>query len=444
MNAGISKIENACDENVYVETPEHSHPGVMTKATYRRETNKLALTFFGTAIGAGLLYLPVQAGAAGLLLSLLGMIVMYPITYYCQKYFVSMMTNAENNSSIADAVGEFLGDKIKNFFNIVWILMLLAGLISYGTGLVANLAEFIGKAGITNIQLDGNVYFIVAIIGTLTVLALFSDKFIINLIQRATIGLIIVIAIICLLFIPFWNINNLFAYHYTLHSVIKSSFLMAPILLFAVIYYCAMPSCVSYVKKEYKLLPMKQVEKVLHTATIKGSLLLSFFTALFVFSLGISLSPESLSYALHHNLSALAVISQSFPGTSAIYLKILIFLGYAMTIIALVTTYYGVQLGLIEGLVFRLKFIHASYKVKKNIVIITVNLIYVIVIIFNFSVLKILGLIVIPSIALLVFVIPTIIIFKTPKLKKYRKASCVIVGIAGLFNIFSYMLGLIF
>ena len=116
-----------------------------------------------------------------------------------------------------------------------------------------------------------------------------------------------------------------------------------------------MPSCVSYVKKEYKLMPMKQVEKVLHSATIKGSILLSFFTALFVFSLGISLSPDSLNYALHHNLSALAVIGQSYPGTSAVFIKILEFLGYAMTIIALVTTYYGVQVGFNRRISFQVK-----------------------------------------------------------------------------------------
>ena len=150
MNTRVEKMEICNEENAYDEGPEYS--AIISKATFRKETNKLSLTFFGTAIGAGLLYLPVQAGAAGLLLSLIGMIVMYPITYYCQKYFVSMMTNAENNSSIADAVGEFLGDKVKNFFNIVWILMLMAGLISYGTGLVANLGEFIGKAGITNVR----------------------------------------------------------------------------------------------------------------------------------------------------------------------------------------------------------------------------------------------------------------------------------------------------
>jgi serine transporter len=409
-----------------------------------KESTRLALTFFGTAIGAGLLYLPVQAGAAGLLLSLIGMLIIYPITYYCQKYFVSMMTNVENHSSIAGAIGEYLGEGAKNFFNALWILMLLAGLISYGTGLVANLGEFIRKSNITSVELTGNFFFIVTVIGTLTVFALFSDKFIILFIEKATIALIAVIGLISILFIPFWDFNNLFNYDYSLYTIAKSSFLMAPILLFAVIYYCAMPSCVTYIKKEYKLIPLKKAEPMLHRATLKGSLLLGIFTALFVFSLGISLTPESLKYAQTHNLSALAVIARSYPDTSAVYLKILVYLGYAMTIIALVTTYYGVQLGLIEGLVFRLKFIHAGYRVKKNIAIIAVNFIYTLVIIFNFSVLKILGLIVIPSIALLIFVFPTIIIFKTPKLKKYRKISCIIVGIAGIFNIFSYFIGLCF
>ncbi len=412
------------------------------EAKFNRESTRLALMFFGTAIGAGLLYLPVQAGAAGLLLSLIGMIVMYPITYYCQKYFISLMTNAKDSSSIANTIGEFLGNGVKNFFNIVWICMLLAGLISYGTGLVANLSELLTRYNVISFKLTGNVLFIILIMGSLTAFALFSDKLIIRFIEKATIVLICVIGLIAVLFIPYWDFSNLFNYNYTPYTIAKSSFLMAPVLLFAVIYYCAQPSAVAYAKKEYSNRTVKELEPMLQKSTLKASVLLSVFTAIFVFSLGVSLSPESLQYAADKNLSALAVISLSHSG--GLYVDILVFLGYSMTIIALVTTYYGVQFGLVEGIVSRLNFMEASEKFKRNLTIIAVNAFYTVVIIFNFSVLKTLGLIVIPSIALLVFVFPTIIIFKTPKLKKYRTISCVIVGLAGVFNIFSYMIGLIF
>ena len=411
------------------------------EAKFNRESTRLSLMFFGTAIGAGLLYLPVQAGAAGLLLSLIGMLVMYPITYFCQKYFISLMTNATNSNSIADTIGEFLGTGAKNFFNIVWICMLLAGLISYGTGLVANLSELLTEYNIISFKLTGNVFFVILIMGSLTTFALFSDKLIIKFIEKATIVLISVIGLIAVLFIPYWDISNLFAYDYNPYTIAKSSFLMAPVLLFAVIYYCAQPSAVAYAKKEYKDKTVKELEPMLQKSTLKASVLLSVFTAIFVFSLGISLSPESLQYAAANNLSALAVISHNHA--DGLYMNFLVFLGYAMTIIALVTTYYGVQFGLVEGVVSRLNFMDATEKFKRNMTIIAVNVFYTIVIIFNFSVLKTLGLIVIPSIALLVFVFPTIIIFKTPKLKKYRTAICVIVGIAGIFNIFSYMIGLI-
>ena len=325
------------------------------QAKLKKESNRLALTFFGTAIGAGLLYLPVQAGAAGLLLSLIGMLIMYPITYYCQKYFMYLMTNATNSESIADTIGEFLGVNGKYFFNTIWVLMLLAGLISYGTGLVANLGEMLNKYNIISFKLTGNIPFIILIMGSLTSFALFSNKLIIKFLAIATVALITVIGLVAILFIPFWDINNLFAYKYDLYTVAKNSFLMAPVLLFAVIYYCAQPSAVAYAKKEYKNKSVKELEPMLQKSTFKASILLSLFTALFVFSLGISLSPESLRYAETNNLSALAVISHQNPGENSLYLSFMIFLGYAMTIIALVTTYYGVQFGLIEGVMTMLK-----------------------------------------------------------------------------------------
>ncbi|MDR3253731.1 MAG: hypothetical protein LBT07_02045 [Endomicrobium sp.] len=67
------------------------------------------LTCFGTAVGAGILFLPIQAGLSGIWPIIFLTLIIYPITYISHRGITRIITSCPKATDIVGAVEYDLG-----------------------------------------------------------------------------------------------------------------------------------------------------------------------------------------------------------------------------------------------------------------------------------------------------------------------------------------------
>lgn len=81
-----------------------------TKWAYRDFT--WALSLFGTAVGAGILFLPITAGAGGFWPLVILALIAFPMTWFAHKSLARfVLSSSKKDADITDAVAEHFGKK---------------------------------------------------------------------------------------------------------------------------------------------------------------------------------------------------------------------------------------------------------------------------------------------------------------------------------------------
>ncbi|HDR8054808.1 TPA: septum formation initiator, partial [Bacillus cereus] len=86
MDGNTAKNIEFQADNTAVKNEKYLDP----KKWHKQDTT-WALSLFGTAIGAGVLFLPINAGSGGLLSLLLITILAYPVMYYSHRALAKMI-----------------------------------------------------------------------------------------------------------------------------------------------------------------------------------------------------------------------------------------------------------------------------------------------------------------------------------------------------------------
>ena len=68
----------------------------------------------GMAIGAGIVFLPVQVGIAGIWIYLLSSVIGYPAMYLFQKLFINTLAAAEKAEDYPSIIAGYLGTIVRN------------------------------------------------------------------------------------------------------------------------------------------------------------------------------------------------------------------------------------------------------------------------------------------------------------------------------------------
>ncbi len=89
------------------------------------------MTLFGTAVGAGILFLPTSAGLSGIFVLLIVTLISIPTVYFAHRNIGVMMTEAKGNVDYSGAVNEYLEMKAGFWINVVFFITLF--LLRYGS-----------------------------------------------------------------------------------------------------------------------------------------------------------------------------------------------------------------------------------------------------------------------------------------------------------------------
>ncbi|PFM55113.1 septum formation initiator, partial [Bacillus cereus] len=138
MNGNTAKKIEFQAENTAVKNEKYLDP----KKWHKQDTT-WALSLFGTAIGAGVLFLPINAGSGGLLSLLLITILAYPVMYYSHRALAKMIYASNSaDEGITGTIREYFGNKASIIFNIVYFVSIYTIVLMYSVALTNTASSF--------------------------------------------------------------------------------------------------------------------------------------------------------------------------------------------------------------------------------------------------------------------------------------------------------------
>ncbi|HDL4235397.1 TPA: hypothetical protein PW772_002665, partial [Mannheimia haemolytica] len=383
----------------------------------------------GMAIGAGIVFLPVQVGLMGMWVFLLSSIIGYPAMYLFQRLFINTLAESPECKDYPTVISGYLGKNWGIFLGVLYFIMLVIWMFVYSTAITNDSASYLLTFGITNTLLSDNPFYGLVLICILVALSSRGEKLLFKISTFMVLTKLFVVAALGLAMIGMWQLHNIGAMP-PFGKLIKDAIITLPFTLTSILFLQTLsPMVISYRAKEQS----REVARYKALRAMNIAFAILFITVFFyAVSFTLAMGREEALKAYEQNVSALAIAAQFFPGSWATYV------GVALNIFAVMTAFFGVYLGFREatqGIVMNLllrKFpaekINPNY-VQKGIMLFSILLAWS-AIVLNAPVLSFTS-ICSPIFGLVGCLIPAYLVYKVPALFKYKGLALNIIIITG-------------
>ncbi|MCF2857074.1 HAAAP family serine/threonine permease [Pseudoalteromonas sp. SMS1] len=379
------------------------------------------LSLFGTAVGAGILFLPINIGIGGFWPLLIMAVLAFPMTYLAHRGLARFVLSSKNShSDFTDVVEEHFGATSGRLISLLYFFSIFPILLIYGVGLTNTVDSFmvnqLGMESLPRVLLSG------LLVAGMIAIMLGGEKLLLRAFAILVYPLVGVLLFLSLYLMPNWQIPAISTPD--IASLGETLWLSVPIIVFSFSHAAAISSFANTQRRHYKSDATLKSEAILRNT----SLMLIAFVLLFVFSCIFSLTPEQMAQAKQANVSVLSYLANIYNN------PFIETLGPLVAFIAITSSFLGHFLGAREsfnGLLTKQTNISLKTADKLGVIVMFVS-IWVCAVI-NPSILDMMGAISGPIIALILFVMPTIAIYKVPSLQQYKgKLSTYFVLTVGL------------
>ncbi|MFO7728075.1 MAG: aromatic amino acid transport family protein [Desulfonatronovibrio sp.] len=405
------------------------------------------LTLFGTAVGAGILYLPLQAGLASIWALIFLSVLVCPLIYFSHKNILLLLVSAKKSQDYSGIAAHSFGNIFGFVIVVIFLVTFYAVLFSYAVGLNANLGAYLVDLELTRSNWAEGPFLSLLIMLFFAFLHLIGKKTILRVMSAVSLFLIVFLVSISVYLIPFWDLSA-FRRAPSLFSFVDDVLLVLPILTFSFVFFPAMSSMVAFFRKQEAILG-ENTQSRLEGIVLKASVLLLLFVLLFVYSCIFSLTADEFEYAIRENLNCLTILS-SKQGISPVLASV----GSLVGIAALFTSFVGVLFAVRDS-AFEFTVNIAAYFGLKNRILnnrkitdyLILGFIFTtlwIITAVNPSVIQIFGVFIAPLVALFLFILPVVILIKKNGFQVLKQPSCLFVLLTGILILFSYELGTLF
>jgi serine transporter len=428
-------------------------------AKWNKADTEWVLSLFGTAVGAGVLFLPIKAGLGGFWPLVVLALIAGPMTWFAHRSLARFVLSSKNpNSDITDVVEEHFGKGAAKLITFAYFFAIYPIVLIYGVGitntfesfivhqldifteiprLAADGAPMLNEAGVQIMdKVSGIPRWLLSggLILAMTALIPFGRELMLKATSALVYPLVFILFGLSLFLIPNWNTTMLTVVPEA-SSFLPVIWLSIPLIVFS---FNHTPIISQFAKAQRESYGENAVEKSDLICKRAGQMLLG-FVMLFVFSCVLSLSPEQLAEAKAQNISILSYLANVHDSVLIQYF------GPFVAFAAITSSYFGHYLGAQEGLNGLVKQVvpQASEKKIGTFSIVFIVLTTWVVAIINPSVLGLIETIGAPMIASILFLMPMYAIKKVPAMQKYasNKAANIFVTICGLLAISSVIYG---
>lgn len=398
------------------------------------------LTMFGTAVGAGILYLPIEVGITGLWSLVFLSIFLFPLIYYSHKNVITMLLSQPDESDYAKVLSSRFGYFWGQCIVIIYFLTFYVTLFSYLVGLIANLSDFLVTMEVISTANAQSSWFSLGVVGCFAIFYLLGAGFILKLISLVSFSLLIVLLGISVYLIPEWDITP-YLNQPSLFQFSDDILLVLPILTLSFVFFPASSSMVAAFQSSSKAEDLDATQK-LSRIVLKTTLLLLVFVLFFVFSCLLSLTPEAFSKAQTGNLNCLSLLSAK-EGISPFIAEV----GPVVGLAALITSFMGVFFAVQESAIQLVEKIFSGRIQQKKWFNVAVLLFLFsslwLLTLCHISIMELFGLLISPLVAVFLFVLPCVVHIRNQGLAILKKPSILLVMLTGVLVIFSFKLGTI-
>ncbi len=384
----------------------------------------------GMAIGAGIVFLPVQVGVMGLWVFLLSSVIGYPAMYLFQKLFINTLAESKKCTDYPGVISGYLGKNWGIALGILYFIMLVIWVLVYSLAITNDSASYLHTFGVTESHLNHNIFYGLALICLLSYIGSKSEKFLFKISGFMAVTVIALVAVMGVLLTPQWNFSNITAVG-NWGKMIKDAIITLPFTLTSILFIQSLsPMVISYRSHEKSIEVARY--KASRAMTIAFSIL---FVVVFFFAVSFTfaISQTEAQHALKENISALAMIAHYFPGSWATIV------GIVINIFAVVTSFFGVFLAFKEackGLAMNIlerKYAHEEINTELVNKLTTVFIILIAwtAVALNLPILSFTS-ICSPIFGIVGCLIPAYLVYKVPTLNKYKGTATYLIIITGI------------
>lgn len=412
-------------------------------STWNKQDTIWMLSLYGTAIGAGTLFLPIDAGLNGIWPLIIMAILAFPMTYFSHRALCRfVLSGSSEQNDITDVVEEHFGSFAGKMLTGLYFFAIYPLLLMYSVAITNTTQSFIVNQMGFNAPPRALVS-IFLIVALMAIVRLGQD-----IIVKAMSVLVYPFASLLFLFslylIPNWNTAVL---HHSNSmqanggpGLLMTLWLIIPVMVFSFNHSPIISSFAVSQRQQYG----KQADNNSSKIMKYSHMMMVFSVMFFVFSCVFSLSPQDLIQAKQQNISILSYLANHFQTPLIAYIAPVI------AFIAISKSFLGHYLGAKEGLNgILVKSLKATGKTPNSSAITRIIELFMIatcwiVATLNPNILKMIETLGGPVIALLLFIMPMYAIARVPAMKQYKhRISNVFVTIMGIISISAIVYGLI-
>ncbi len=278
-------------------TTTSSHAVKLTSRKWTYQDFSWCLSLFGTAVGAGILFLPIKAGAGGFWPLVILAILSAPMTWLAHKGMARFVLSAKDpESDITDAVEEHFGKTGANIITFAYIFAIYPIVLIYGVGITNTVDSFmihqLGLPSIPRWLLSG------VLIGAMTLCVVYGKDLMLKATSAMVYPLVIILFALSVYLIPSWNMSMV-STSPDWSTLPKVIWLAIPLIVFSFNH----SPIISQFSKEQRRVYGDDAVKKTDMITGGAALMLLVFVMFFVFSVVLSLSPAQLAMANKQNIS---------------------------------------------------------------------------------------------------------------------------------------------
>ncbi|HCH00414.1 MAG TPA: septum formation protein [Vibrio sp.] len=385
---------------------------IQTSSKWTYQDFSWVLSLFGTAVGAGVLFLPIKAGAGGFWPLVILALIAMPMIWLAHKGLARFVLSAKNpNADITDTVEEHFGKTGATIITFAYFFAIYPIVLIYGVGITNTVDSFLvnqlGFESIPRWLLSG------ALISLMTCGVIFGKELMLKVTSLMVYPLVFILLALSVFLIPEWN-TSMAEVTPNWAEMPKIIWLAIPIIVFS---FNHSPIISQFAKEQRRVYGNDAVKK---TDMITGgaATMLMAFVMFFVFSVVLSLTPEQLGQAQAQNISVLSYLANIHSSPMISYL------GPIVAFAAITSSYFGHFLGAHEGLVGLVKSRSKASETKANkISLLFIVLTTWVISIINPSILGMIESMGAPMIAAILFIMPVYAMRKVPAMAKFKTSS---------------------
>jgi serine transporter len=396
--------------------------------SWNRNDTTWMLGLFGTAIGAGTLFLPINAGIGGFWPLLILALLAFPMTFYAHRGLTRFVLSGRDGADITEVVEQHFGKKAGALITLLYFFAVFPILLIYSVALTNTVGSFLEHQ--LHVQPPPRALLaLVLIVGLLAVVRC-GEQIIVKAMSLMVYPFIVALLFLAVFLVPHWNggILSTASSFPGPSALLHTLWLAIPVMVFSFNHSPIISAFAVDQKRQYG----EQAEPRSAQILARAHGLMVVMVLFFVFSCVLTLTPEQLAEAKAQNLSILSYLANHFSNPTIAFAAPLI------AFVAITKSFLGHYIGASEGLkglvvkTGRRPSQRALDRLTAGFMLVVCWLVATL----NPSILGMIETLGGPVIAALLFLMPMYAVRKVPAMRRYAgKLSNVFVVVIGLISI---------